>query len=438
MGKVSLFFLFAATVAAQTGQVRSAPLLRYPSSVVDGNSPGLWVDGKLKVYTSTGNLLKMSGSDYQSLYMDVPPLIDTSAHQPMWIESVWRDPEDGVVYGWYHHEPGGYCPGRGLTMPSIGALISRDGGDTFEDLGIVLSSGDAPNCSAQNGFFAGGHGDFSVILDQKGEYFYFLFDNYGGAASTQGVTMARLAFEHRADPKGHIFKYHAGQWEQEGIGGRTTPVLPVKVGWERSNTDAFWGPSVSWNAYARRYVIMLNRACCRPEWPQEGVYISYADDIANPSSWTTPVKILTPAQIGFAPGFYPQLVGMNPGESDSLTGQVSRIYVKGISRWELVFPYVAPLPPAPEPEPEPEPAPAPSPEPTPAPAPTPEPTPAPSPAPTPEPPAEPAPAPSPEPAPAPAPPAEPSPEPEPVPGPTPAPPEAPPAEPESGATPPAF
>lgn len=386
MRNLCVLMAIAASLAAQVGQVRQTSLLRYPSSVVDGNSPGLWVDGRLKVYTSTGNLLKMSGDDLDSLYMDAPPIIGSDDHQPMWIESIWNDPSSGIVYAWYHNEPGGYCPGKGLTMPRIGALVSYDGGESFEDLGIVLSSGDAPNCNAKNGFFAGGHGDFSVILDRHDQYFYFLFDNYGGAANTQGVALARLAIGDLANPVGNVFKYYQGEWEQPGIGGRVTPVLPVRVPWEREDTDAYWGPSVSWNTYINKYIIMLNRSCCEPEWPQEGIYISYSDDISDPGSWSAPVKILTPKDIGFAPGFYPQLVGTAPGESDSLTGQSSRIFVKGISRWELVFPVVvAPPPPPPDPEPEPEPMeppPEPAPEPPPAdpePAPTPEPAPEPAP-----------------------------------------------------------
>lgn len=366
MLKVLLALTTAALLSAQVGQVRSAPYLAYPSSVVDGNSPGLWVDGRLKVYTSTGNLIKMSGNDLFSLQMDLPPWVTSTEHQPMWIESIWRDPESATVYAWYHNEPGGYCPGKGLTMPRIGALVSHDGGDTFEDLGIVLTSGDAPNCNAENGFFAGGHGDFSVILDQKGEYFYFLFDNYGGAASTQGVVLARMAFADRDQPVGHVLKYFNGEWNEPGLGGRITPVLPVRVPWERSNTDAYWGPSVSWNTHVNKYVIMLNHACCKPEWPQEGIYISYSADLSDPGSWSTPVKILTPAQIGFAPGFYPQLVGTGQGESDSLTGQSSRIFVKGISKWVLVFPEAAdpddpmdPNDPEPDPDPDPEPDPEP-------------------------------------------------------------------------------
>ena len=70
----------------------------------------------------------------------------------------------------------------------------------MKDLGTVLEA--RPNTlkpEAQNGYFAGGHGDFSVILDQEQRYFYFLFDNYSGPLEHQGVAVARMAFEDRAN-----------------------------------------------------------------------------------------------------------------------------------------------------------------------------------------------------------------------------------------------
>ena len=42
-------------------------LLAYPVPIVDGNSPGVWVDGTLHVYTSTGDPLAMSGADLFNL-----------------------------------------------------------------------------------------------------------------------------------------------------------------------------------------------------------------------------------------------------------------------------------------------------------------------------------------------------------------------------------
>src|SRR5204863_5309897 len=99
-------------------------------------------------------------------------------------------------------------------------LVSTDNGRSFHDLGIVLESGDSPDCSAKNGFFAGGHGDFSVILDHESEYFYFLYDNYGGGVSSQGVAIARMAFADRNDPAGAVWKFYAGDWTEPGVRGR--------------------------------------------------------------------------------------------------------------------------------------------------------------------------------------------------------------------------
>jgi hypothetical protein len=223
----------------------------------------------MKVYTSTGKPVSMSGSSVFDLRLDRAPTVDSPAHYPLWIEAIWRD-EDGLVYGWYHHEPSGLCGGK-LSAPQIGALVSSDGGQTFHDLGIVLSSGDPINCAARNGFFAGGHGDFSVILNRERQYFYFLFTNYGGPPQNQGVAVARMAFEDRANPLGAVMKFHQGEWTEPGIGGAVTPALPARVAWENSGADSYWGAAVHWNTYLERYVVVLNRACCSPNWPQEGI-----------------------------------------------------------------------------------------------------------------------------------------------------------------------
>ncbi len=311
--------------------------------MVDGNSPGVWVDGELRVYTSTGQPEGMIGPGIANLSVTAPPVVVPADHHPIWIESVWRD-EDGTIYGWYHHEPGGLCGGK-LTAPKIGALVSTDGGLSFRDLGIVLESGDPIYCGAENGFFAGGHGDFSVILDRDRNFFYFLFDNYGGAQWTQGVAIARMAFADRAEPQGAVHKYANGDWTEPGIGGTVTPILPASVAWSYSHTDSFWGPAIHWNTAIEKYVVLLNRACCKPGWPQEGVYVMFGTDLSDPATWTRPSKILDSSQIGFAPGYYPQVFGTGEGETDTLAGQQPRLFVKGVSKWEIHFAAFAPPPP---------------------------------------------------------------------------------------------
>jgi hypothetical protein len=97
---------------------------------------------------------------------------------------------------------------------------------------------------------------------------------------------------------------------------------------------------------------MLNHACCKPNWEQEGIYITINGDLANPYGWTQPVKIM--GKVSYDAGFYPEVIGTQPGETDTISGQVGRLYVHGRSNWEIIFWKADDLPPEPEPEPEPE------------------------------------------------------------------------------------
>jgi hypothetical protein len=319
----------------------TADTITMPAKTVDGNSPAFRdAEGILHVYTSTGaEPTRMSGRSVAELAVDAQsPSVEPADHYPVWIESVWKD-EGGKIYAWYHHEPDAntICGSRKLTAPMIGALVSTDGGVTFQDLGPVLTAGDQPNCSAQNGFFAGGHGDFSVILDRKRHYFYFLFTNYAGSAAHQGVAIARMAFEDRAHPTGKVFKHFLGQWSEPGLGGLITPVFPATTSWDRSDADSFWGAAVHWNTALESYVVVMNRACCKTNWPQEGIYITFNADLANPAGFTRPEKIVDARDIGFAPGYYPQIFGMGEGETDSLVGAEARLFIKGVSKWRMAF-----------------------------------------------------------------------------------------------------
>jgi hypothetical protein len=203
------------------------------------------------------------------------------------------------------------------------------------DLGLVLTSGDPVDCGSRNGFFAGGHGDFSVIPDQNREFFYFLFTNYGGPGEGQGVATARMAFADRDAPAGAVFKYYQGAWTEPGLGGRMTAVFRARSVWQRSDYDSFWGPAIHWNSYLQQYVVVMNHACCGFEWPQKGIYISFTADLGYPAGWATPSLLLK--DLPWRPGFYPQVIGTGPGETDSLVGERGRLYLHGRSRWEIIF-----------------------------------------------------------------------------------------------------
>jgi len=321
------WLLIAASAHAQQASVKRVSDHVYLPGGIDSSSPVWWTNGQINVLTSTGYSLLSTGANQFSFRNTRS--IDGSRmdHVPFWMEAVWKDP-DGVLFGWYHHEPGGLCDGN-LTAPVIGAAISMNNGRSWTDLGIVLSAPANLNCKAQNGFFAGGHGDFTVIADRAGENLYFLFTNYTGSVEEQGIAMARMSILDRWGPAGAVWKYHNGDFSQPGLGGFVEPIFAARAGWETAKADSMWGPSVHYNTHIERYVMLMNRSCCDTRWPQEGIYASFNEDIRNPEGWSAPVKILD--DIGYGPGWYPQVIGLAEGETDTLAGRKDRLYVAGIS-----------------------------------------------------------------------------------------------------------
>lgn len=337
MFPILLSIILLAPAGAQHAELRKVPRRVLPMKT-DGNSPAFWHEGRLKLFSSIGTPQMISHAPNQFGPWEGEQVEGSVRDRmPVWTESAWMD-ENGILFTWYHHEPIGLCGENSrLTAPEIGAAISFDGGKTLEDLGIILKSGDPPNCDSENGYFAGGHGDFTVVPDREHKYFYFIFTNYGGAPDEQGVAVARISFEDRFGPGGAVWKFRDGGWNEPGLGGRVTAMYTAHKTWEFPDADSFWGPSVHWNTYLQKYVVLMNRACCETGWFQEGIYISYISDLSNPSSWGAPQKLLDGENIGFRAGFYPQVLGLEDGETDSVSGWYARLYIQGISLWEIIF-----------------------------------------------------------------------------------------------------
>jgi len=301
----------------------------------DCNSPAHWDGGTLYVFNSAGHPWRSAGPDVVHLTNDYRRCAyDNKVNGGRWIECTWKA-DDGVLYGWYHLEPGGLCPGTTLTAPRIGAVRSTDNGATWRDLGIIL---DAPpntlRCGTTNKYFAGGNGDFSAMLDRRGEWLYFFISTYTDF-SEQGVSVARMKWADRESPVGKVSKWHDGAWTEPGLGGHVTPIFPGRIDWHRADADAFWGPSIHWNTHLRCYVLLLNRAR-DAKWIQEGIYVSFNRDLANPKGWSAPQKILGNLR---ADGWYPQVIGLDVArrETDKLAGKSARLFVRGRSQWELRF-----------------------------------------------------------------------------------------------------
>ncbi len=326
-------------------ELRQAPQVNLPAGLdgsgrfvsIDSNSPAEWdSDGNLFIFTSSQRPYRSSGVNLFNLApialsVVIEPRAGVSGGQ--WMEATYRH-EDDTLYGWYHNEPPGLCGSSSrLTAPRIGALVSYDDGRTWKDLGVII---EAPfgsiNCSTQNFYFAGGNGDFSVLLDRSQQYLYFFISTYHRQFSEQGVAVARMRFEDRDNPIGRVRKWSNGQWSEPGLGGRATTTFPALIDWHRANANAFWGPAVHYNTHLETHVMLLNRAVDR-NWSQEGIYVSFNKNLDDPLGWSAPERLPINQQLGW----YPQVIGIEGAETDKLAGHVARLFISGRSFWEIVF-----------------------------------------------------------------------------------------------------
>ena len=268
-----------------------------------------------------------------------PVTFDTAISGGRWIESVVAD-HRGVLYGYYHNEPVGVCPDNEKTAPRIGAARSHDGGRSWIDLGIILEAPpDSMQCQTTNHYDVGGVGDCSVMLDANGKYLYLFFSSYVRELEEQGVAVARLRWSDRDRPVGRVAAWDDGVWRYPERAGDGTleypavrPIFAAARSWHgRGAVDAFWGPSVHWNTFLERYVMLLNRAR-DGEFTQEGIYLSIAESLDDPRDWDQPQRILSGGK------WYPQVIGLEPGEgTDRLAGERARFFMSGESDRFIVF-----------------------------------------------------------------------------------------------------
>jgi hypothetical protein len=269
------------------------------------------------------------------------------------MEAVVSDEVD-TWYGFYHNEwPASRCGREDRFVPRIGAARSRDRGRTWEDIGVAIQAQPRSSaCASTNRYVIGGVGDLSVMLDHDRQYLYFFYSQYQQQPESQGVAVARLQWADRDRPWGRIELWRDGIWEPEAgrreftntIPGTmrrriewvyppATPLVAPTQAWHDADdkVDAFWGPAVHWNTALEQYVMLLNRAKDE-NYSQEGIYVSYAPRLDDPSLWTTPQKILNGGR------WYPQVIGSSLGTgTDKLAGSSSRFFMSGRSEWMINF-----------------------------------------------------------------------------------------------------
>jgi hypothetical protein len=325
---------------------------------VDSNSPMMWnlEDGQRRLFAMTsfdGIPRISSGASLDRLGPPAEVSLNPHPGYGVWMEAIVFDDVE-TWYGYYHNEwPAARCGREDRVVSRIGAAKSTDNGRTWQDLGAVIQSPQsATACESQNRYIIGGVGDLSVMLDANKQYLYFFYSQYQRHREAQGVGVARMDWADRDRPAGRLALWRDGVWDEEA--GRreflqtnpnsmrrrlewtypaATPLVAPTYAWHDADdrVDAFWGPSVHWNTAVRQYVMLLNRAKDE-SYAQEGVYISYAPRLDDPSLWTPPTKILNGGK------WYPQVVGSTTGVgTDKQAASTARFFMSGRSDWIINF-----------------------------------------------------------------------------------------------------
>lgn len=356
----ALIFVRNPSAAAPTPRatLTSAPLLTLPGSV-DSNSPVLWDldEGQRKMFVLTshsGIPSVSSGVSLDRLGAATPVELHPHPGYGVWFEAVVSDEVD-TWYGFYHNEwPATRCGRDDVFVTRIGSATSTDRGRTWTDLGPVLQAYQSSTaCESLNKYLIGGVGDLSVMLDPDKRYLYFFYSQYHRDRQSQGVAIARMQWADRDSPGGKMELWRGGIWEPEA-GRRTfvpglpgaerrlrlewvypaaTPLVTPMFAWHDGDprVDAFWGPSVHWNPAIEHYVMLLNRSKDE-SYGQEGIYVSFAPRLDDPSLWSAPQKILNGGK------WYPQVIGSVSGEgTDKHGGASSRFFMSGRSEWVISF-----------------------------------------------------------------------------------------------------
>jgi len=319
--------------------LRPAPPLTLHGSEIwrtDGNSPVLVDQGGATAFFShyepRGRTFRRRGSldlRFEAPSQSVRIVGDPAPDVGKWIEAIWRGP-GGRLHGWYHAEERAACP-RPLFVPHIGALVSEDDGLTWYPTEELLRAPTTEtDCSYLNGFFAGGYGDLSVLPDRSGHYLYMGFTSYVADEAAHGIAMARQAIGAHGKP-GLLELWCNGAWRAPQ-GRLPTPLWKPARGWRYANPDSFWGPALHFNRALNSHVMLLNHtAGGHGDLVQEGIYLSFNRRLDDPTGWSPPLQLVRGG------AWYPQAIGLEPGDGDTQAGRRARFFLAGFSAWEVEF-----------------------------------------------------------------------------------------------------
>ena len=213
----------------------------------------------------------------------------------------------GELLAFYHAEDQEDMASVGNGIPGfycrVALAISADDGSTFRKVGPILSSRLPKD---RKGTPDQGVGEPWVLVEPTGEYLYAYYTSHE-RAENRGVQICMARCPRAGALKVESWrKFHAGAFEEPGLGGRDTPVVTSG----RPDADALF-PQVVFLPAVRQFVMLF----CVNAWREEdkpkrsGIYVAYSDDgIRWPAEriqqiWRVPVVAAIGREVAWHPTF---------------------------------------------------------------------------------------------------------------------------------------
>jgi hypothetical protein len=219
---------------------------------------------------------------------------------------IYRDPETGMLIMFYHAED--HFGGSGFPFhASLGLAASHDEGQTFQDLGIILTTNAPPDVNARCCADMGG-APFAV---RDGTFYLYFRDRLADqtdihlAVATAPVDEVVAAA--REGRTSEWAKYHV-DGPQPGLGGRASPL-------EAGNPQTNWF-SVSYNTALGQFIMAISRNGGSFDDPSDLYLIASEDGI----TWS-PRAVIQHCECELT---YPTII--DPGGNPLQTGETFYVY----------------------------------------------------------------------------------------------------------------